>query len=116
MAYECDDTLRLPPFVRNRRLERNCGSCHAKVALPNALEGLTDDEAGVVTVPRLPLANGTVDVRRWGAALGAGGTRPKRVLLLDVGDITSADDIGNLLATPKGWLCTLEHKSCQNAC
>ena len=49
-------------------------------------------------------------------SLGAGGTRPKRVLLLDVGDITSADDIGNLLATPKGWLWTIEHKSCQNAC
>ena len=31
-CFECDDTLRLPPFVRNRRLERNCGSCHAKVA------------------------------------------------------------------------------------
>ena len=47
------------------------------------------------------------------AALAKAG---KRVLLLDTRMLTNADDVGNLLATPKGWLCTLEHKSCQNAC
>ena len=34
----------------------------------------------------------------------------------DISAFVSADDVGNLLATPKGWLCTLEHKSCQAAC
>lgn len=28
----------------------------------------------------------------------------------------SADDFSNLLVSSKGWLCTLEHKSCQQAC
>ena len=97
-------------------VQRPPSICHAKVALPNSLEGVGDADAAIVKVPRLPLLNGTVDVRRWGAALGAAGTRPKRVLLLDVSDLETADDVSNLLATPKGWLCTLEHKSCQNAC
>ena len=66
-------------------------------------------------MPRLPLVNGSVDTVRFGQALGAAG-REKRVLLLDLSELVSADDVGNLLATPKGWLCTLEHKSCQNAC
>ena len=96
-------------------VQRPPSPCHGKVALPNALEGLTGAEVAHVTLPRLPLVNGTVDVRRFGAALGGDG-RAKRVLLLDTSALTSADDVGNLLATPKGWLCTLEHKSCQNAC
>ena len=96
-------------------VQRPPSPCHGKVALPNALEGLTGAEMAHVTLPRLPLVNGTVDVRRFGAALGGDG-RAKRVLLLDTSALTSADDVGNLLATPKGWLCTLEHKSCQNAC
>ena len=40
----------------------------------------------------------------------------RRVLLLDTSALVTADDLSNLLVTPKGWLCTLEHKSCQNAC
>ena len=52
---------------------------------------------------------------RLGSALGAAG-RDKRVLLLDVSRLVRPDDVSNLLVTPKGWLCTLEHKSCQMAC
>jgi hypothetical protein len=92
--------------------------CHGKVELPNALEGVGDDDVATATLPRLPLINGSVDVRGFGAALGRGGeqARSRRVLLLDLSDLRSPDDVGNLLYTPKGWLCTLEHKSCQNAC
>ena len=37
-CLECFNTLRLPPFVRNRRLERTCNgvTCHAKVAFKAA--------------------------------------------------------------------------------
>ena len=40
----------------------------------------------------------------------------QRVLLLDIRALQTANDLSNLLVTPKGWLCTLEHKSCQHAC
>jgi hypothetical protein len=98
-------------------VQRPPSICHGKVALPNALEDADEADIAVVTLPRLPLVNGSVDVARFGEALGGvSGARDRRVLLLDTSALASADDIGNLLATPKGWLCTLEHKSCQNAC
>ena len=89
--------------------------CYGKIALPNALEGAPPDDVAVAALPRLRLVNGTVDVRRLGAALGASG-RGKRVLLLDPTALKRPDDLSNLLVTPKGWMCTLEHKSCQHAC
>ena len=42
--------------------------------------------------------------------------RDRKVLLLDQSGLRTAEDISALLLTPKGWLCTLEHKSCQAAC
>ena len=89
--------------------------CHGKVALPNALESVAAGDIATAMLPRLPLRNGTVDARSFGRTLGAAGTS-QRVLLLDVASLRSADDVSNLLVTPKGWLCTLEHKSCQMAC
>ena len=89
--------------------------CYGRIALPNELEGLKAEEAAVATLPRLPLVNGSVDVRRFGDALGAAG-RERRVLLLDASELRTVNDLSNLLVTPKGWLCTLEHKSCQFAC
>jgi hypothetical protein len=37
-CFECFETLRLPPFLRNRRLERNCGgaNCHVSLQLRHA--------------------------------------------------------------------------------
>ena len=96
-------------------VQRPPSICHGKVALPNELENVPEAEVGAVTLPRLPLVNGSVNIEALGAALGARG-RDRRVLLLDTAALKSADDISNLLVTPKGWLCTLEHKSCQNAC
>ena len=96
-------------------VQRPPSICHGRVALPNALSGIPASDVAVATLPRLPLLNGSVDVRRLGEAVGRA-ERGRRVLLLDTSRISSADDVGNLLATPKGWLCTLEHKSCQNAC
>ena len=89
--------------------------CHGKVALPNELEGVDADHLATVPLPRLSLLNGTVDVVALGRALGAQG-RDRRILLIHPGNLASADDLSSLLATPKGWLCTLEHKSCQSAC
>ena len=96
-------------------VQRPPSICHGRVALPSALSGIPASDVAVATLPRLPLLNGSVDVRRLGEAVGRA-ERDRRVLLLDTSLISSADDVGNLLATPKGWLCTLEHKSCQNAC
>ena len=66
-------------------------------------------------LPRLPLRNGSVDVISFGGVIASAGVS-SRVLLLDIAGLRSADDVSNLLVTPKGWLCTLEHKSCQMAC
>jgi hypothetical protein len=89
--------------------------CHNRVALPNVLEGVLDAETSTVLLPRLGLLNGTVNVEALGHTLGAHG-RDRRVLYLDTSALTSPDDLSNLLVSPKGWLCTLEHKSCQYAC
>merc|ERR1711871_1781190 len=89
--------------------------CHGKIALPNALGRLDSSDFVVARLPKLALLNGSVDVERIGQALGKAG-RSQRVVLLDVEALVSADDVSNLLVTPKGWLCTLEHKSCQMAC
>ena len=96
-------------------VQRPPSICHGKVALPNELEGMPDAEVGTVILPRLALRNGSVDVGALGVALGAR-ARDRRVLLLDTRALVTADDLSNLLVTPKGWLCTLDHKSCQNAC
>ena len=45
----------------------------------------------------------------------AGGT-DKQLMLLDIEALTSPDDVTSLLFSPKGWLCTAEHKSCQFTC
>ena len=45
----------------------------------------------------------------------AGGT-DKQLLLLDTEALSGPDDVSSLLVSPKGWLCTLEHKSCQYTC
>ena len=96
-------------------VQRPPSICHGKVALPNELEGVPDAEVGTVILPRLSLRNGSVDVGALGAALGTR-ARDRRVLLLDTSALVTADDLSNLLVTPKGWLCTLDHKSCQHAC
>ena len=49
------------------------------------------------------------------ALADAGGTE-KQLMLLDIEALTSADDVTSLLLSPKGWLCTAEHKSCQFTC
>jgi len=89
--------------------------CQGRVALPNVLEGVPPEEVSTVTLPRLGLVNGSVDLVSMGKAIGAAGTA-QRVLLIDVSELRTPDDISHLLVTPKGWLCTLEHKSCQMAC
>ena len=96
-------------------VQRPPSVCHGKVALPNELEGVASADVGTVTLPSLPLISGNVDIAALGAALGAQ-ARDKRVLLLDTSALKAADDLSSLLVTPKGWLCTLEHKSCQHAC
>ena len=39
-----------------------------------------------------------------------------RLLLLDATALDTPDAVRSLLVSPKGWLCTLDHKSCQAAC
>ena len=89
--------------------------CYNRVALPNVLEDLPNSEIANVVLPRLSLLNGSVDVEALGRSLGAA-ARERRVLYLDTSAFASPDELSNLIVTPKGWLCTLEHKSCQFAC
>ena len=96
-------------------VQRPPSPCHGRVALPNELENVPPMEVAEAVLPRLPLVNGTVDVMGFGQALRSAGN-DHRVLLLDITGFRAPDDISHLLATPKGWLCTLEHKSCQHAC
>ena len=74
--------------------------CFGKVALPNALEAAGDHEVERVVLQSLGLRSGSVDVEAFGRQLGAAG-RNKRVLLLDRSRLMSADDVSNLLVTPK---------------
>ncbi|KAL1504902.1 hypothetical protein AB1Y20_008670 [Prymnesium parvum] len=91
--------------------------CHGKVALPHVLTGLRAEDVAIAHLPRLKVINGSVDVIRFAAALSASSEqRERKVLLLDQSGLRTADDISALLLTPKGWLCTLEHKSCQSTC
>lgn len=91
--------------------------CHDRVALPNVLAAVAQNETETVRLPRLPLRDGHVDAAALGAALSAGALRGARLLLLDAAELSEAyDDLSRLLITVKGWLCTLEHKSCQHTC
>ena len=38
------------------------------------------------------------------------------VQVLDATALDTPDAVRSLLVSPKGWLCTLDHKSCQAAC
>eukprot|EP00966_Prymnesium_polylepis_P235487 5446482-Prymnesium_polylepis.1 len=91
--------------------------CHGKVALPHVLTGVPADETAVAALPRLDVLNGSVDVDGFAHALGGtAAQRDRKLLLLDQSGLRTSDDISALMLTPKGWLCTLEHKSCQMAC
>lgn len=91
--------------------------CHGKIALPASLQGIGAEEVVVAALPALGLRNASVDVASFAHALGDTlDARDKKLLLIDPTDLQLADDISTLLATPKGWLCTLEHKSCQHTC
>ena len=85
------------------------------MALPNELLRVREDEVAVATLPQLELKGNAVDVLAIATALGSA-TRERRLLLLDQSRLKTDDDLSNLLLSPKGWLCTAEHKSCQNAC
>ena len=89
-----------------------------KIALPTHLVDVPPEDTAVVQLPPIALLDGRVDLLRIARALGAdgGGARHKRLVLIDTDELASAEDVANLLASPKGWLCPLEHKICQFTC
>ena len=87
-----------------------------RVALPSALPEVPPGERVVARLPQLPLRDGKVDGAAFARALADAGGTEKQLMLLDIEALTSADDVTSLLLSPKGWLCTAEHKSCQFTC
>ena len=91
--------------------------CHGKVAIPTELQRVPPAERATATLPRLGLPGGRVDAAAFAKALGTdAATRGARLLLIDASQLTSIEDLSNLLLVPKGWLCTLTHKRCQHTC
>lgn len=90
--------------------------CIDRVALPSAIPEVPAGQRVVVRLPQLPLRDGKVDGAAFARALADAGGTEKQLMLLDIEALTSADDVTSLLLSPKGWLCTAEHKSCQFTC
>ena len=90
--------------------------CIDRVALPSALPEVPPGQRVVARLPQLPLRDGKVDGAAFARALADAGGTEKQLMLLDIEALTSADDVTSLLLSPKGWLCTAEHKSCQFTC
>ena len=91
--------------------------CHDRIALPTVLTGVADADQSVVRLEPLALRNASVDVVGFARKLGEHPEwRQQQLLLLDTDDLTTAEDLANLLYSPKGWLCPLEHKICQFTC
>ena len=91
-------------------------ACIDHIALPSDLSGVARDQVAVAQLPQLPLRDAKVDAVAFARALADAGGTDKQLLLLDTDALTSPDDVSSLLVSPKGWLCTLEHKSCQHTC
>ena len=91
-------------------------ACIDRVALPGEIPEVPAEQVVVARLPQLPLRDGKVDGAAFASALADAGGTAKQLLLLDTAALTSPDDVTNLLFSPKGWLCTAEHKSCQFTC
>jgi hypothetical protein len=92
-------------------------TCLDRIALPNELSTIPESETAIVQLPRLLLRdNGRIDAEAFGAAMASAQVVGKRLLLLDLNELHHPEELSNLLISPKGWLCPLDHKSCVFTC
>jgi hypothetical protein len=112
----CSFVLRSTPANQPYCVMRPPSACIDRVALPSDLAHVPPEEVAVARLPQLPLKGGKVDAAAFASALADAGGTDKQLLLLDTEALSGPDDVSSLLVSPKGWLCTLEHKSCQYTC
>ena len=114
----CYGRVAMPAEVRSRplstpyalHLQRMLPSCHVQV------EHVPAAERATLRLHRLNESEAGPDVAALARALNAPDLQGKQLLLLDKSAVVTPDALRSLLVSPKGWLCTLEHKSCQHAC
>ena len=90
--------------------------CHERVALPQDVGQVPPEQSTVVKLPRLGLRRGKPDMVRLARLLGGETNRNARLLLVDTSALTTPEDLSNMIMAPKGWLCTLDYRSCRHAC
>ena len=96
--------------------QRPPSPCYSRVANPDIVSTIGEAERRTVVLRRLPMLDDGPDAGAFARMLNAPSLPSARLLLLDASQLTTADAMRSLLVSPKGWLCTLDHKSCQNAC
>lgn len=97
-------------------VQRPPSNCYGRIAMPAAVEGVPEEERATVRLGELLEGKGGPDTLGFARQLNAPTLLPARLLLLDATALDTPDAVRSLLVSPKGWLCTLDHKSCQNAC
>ncbi len=97
-------------------VQRPPSACYGRVAMPAAVEGVPEGERATVRLGALLETEAGPDSLGLARQLNAPPLLPVRLLLLDAAALDTPDALRSLLVSPKGWLCTLEHKSCQAAC
>jgi hypothetical protein len=112
----CSFVLRAADTNEPYCVMRPPSACIDRVALPSEIPEVPPEQVVVARLPQLPLRDGKVDGAAFARALADAGGTDKQLMLLDIEDLTSPDDVTSLLFSPKGWLCTAEHKSCQFTC
>ena len=92
-------------------------NCWQRIALPSDLARVRAADVAVARLPWLGLRDdGDVDVAGMERALGSDDARRARLLLLDLDDLASAEQLSNLLIGPRGSLCELDQRGCQSTC
>lgn len=84
--------------------------------MPEAIATIGGEQRATVVLRQLPAIDEGINVGAFARLVNDPALLSKRLLLLDASQLASPDALRTLLASPKGWLCTLDHKSCQNAC
>lgn len=100
---------------------RYCGQrppsvCYGRIAMPAEVEGVPEEQRATLRLGALQEADDGPDSLAFARQLNAPSLLSRRLLLLDTSRLDTPDALRSLFVSPKGWLCTLEHKSCQAAC
>jgi len=78
--------------------------------MPAAMEGVPEAERAVLRLAPLNESESGPDAASFAQRLNAPSLLGKRLLLLDTSALKTPDMLRSLFVSPKGWLCTLEHR------